>query len=259
MINQLLVCVLLTTLMVTYDAKLIVETRENAMEDKYFQGDMKGIEYSEKDGKLTTENEDLEGTWEHGAVPYKFESDYTQSEIDLMKLAMKTIEDQTRKNGKDCIKFVPRGSEKPYFKFVNKHGCYSYVGRQDPGFFSNSQDISIKRGACMYKGVIMHELVHLLGLHHEHTRWDRDLYIRVNLNNVDSGNKIHFTKYKNQPSSSLPYDINSIMQIDSTAFAKDGVSTTITSKQNAKILPMTQKTSLTRTDVEKIRLLYKCQ
>lgn len=41
--------------------------------------------------------------------------------------SMRTIESATRISGRDCIRFVARASEKPYIKFVNEDGCYSYV------------------------------------------------------------------------------------------------------------------------------------
>jgi hypothetical protein len=40
---------------------------------------------------------------------------------------MRTIESSTKNNGRDCVKFVSRASEKPYIKYVNEDGCYSYV------------------------------------------------------------------------------------------------------------------------------------
>ncbi len=56
---------------------------------------------------------------------FKFFS--AQSEIDFIKMAMKTIEDQTRTKNGDCIRFIPRSNEKPYLNFINGDGCYSYV------------------------------------------------------------------------------------------------------------------------------------
>lgn len=41
--------------------------------------------------------------------------------------SMRTIESATRISGRDCVRFVARANEKPYIKFVNEDGCYSYV------------------------------------------------------------------------------------------------------------------------------------
>lgn len=49
-----------------------------------------------------------------------------------------------------------------------------------------AQDLSLGAG-CEYKGTIIHESMHAMGFFHEHTRLDRDNYVKINFNNIRSG------------------------------------------------------------------------
>ena len=48
------------------------------------------------------------------------------------------------------------------------------------------QDISIGRG-CESKGIVQHEIFHALGRIHEQSRTDRDNYVRIITENIQSG------------------------------------------------------------------------
>ena len=48
------------------------------------------------------------------------------------------------------------------------------------------QDISIGTG-CEIPGIVMHEMFHTLGRWHEHSRPDRDLYVKIQFENVIPG------------------------------------------------------------------------
>lgn len=49
------------------------------------------------------------------------------------------------------------------------------------------QLLSLSAFGCMERGIIQHELLHALGFYHEHTRSDRDQYVRINWENVPEG------------------------------------------------------------------------
>ncbi|VDK34291.1 unnamed protein product [Taenia asiatica] len=62
-------------------------------------------------------------------------------------------------------------------------------------------------------GLYLHELGHVLGLDHEHTRADRDKYLHVNDAGVPENFKLFFTKKtkENLHTYDSPYDLQSIM------------------------------------------------
>lgn len=40
---------------------------------------------------------------------------------------MRLIENQTRIDGRECIRFKPRGNEKQWLRIYSGEGCWSYV------------------------------------------------------------------------------------------------------------------------------------
>lgn len=60
--------------------------------------------------------------------------------------------------------------------------CWSTVGRK-----GGEQVLSLSAFGCLDRGIIQHELLHALGFYHEHTRSDRDHYVRINWANVPPG------------------------------------------------------------------------
>lgn len=95
---------------------------------------------------------------------------------------MKLIEYQTMNaDGSNCIRFVERKSEKNFLKIENEHGCWSWVGKI---IEERSQIMSLEAPDCVEMDTVAHELLHALGLHHEHNRPDRDEWIEIDSTNI---------------------------------------------------------------------------
>lgn len=62
------------------------------------------------------------------------------------------------------------------------HRCCSYVGRRGGG----PQAISIGKN-CDKFGIVVHELGHVIGFWHEHTRPDRDEHVSIIRDNIQPG------------------------------------------------------------------------
>lgn len=88
-----------------------------------------------------------------------------------------------------CVRFVPwNGKTKDYlliWPIKYPKGCWSFVGR-----FGGAQILSLQPPDetgpnCLgTEGRAIHELMHALGVFHEQSRWDRDKFVKVHVDNI---------------------------------------------------------------------------
>ncbi|XP_055010260.1 astacin-like metalloendopeptidase [Boleophthalmus pectinirostris] len=146
-----------------------------------------------------------------------------------------------------CIRFIARTNESDYLHIQPSSGCRSLVGRQ-----GGLQPLDLKYPECFEVGTIHHELLHALGFHHEHNRWDRDPYIRVLWDNIRPRDKGEFKK---RPSLNqiTPYDYNSIMHYNSLSSSKNGLPT-IEALRDGVVFGMAS--SMSESDIERVNRVY---
>ncbi|XP_031550609.1 zinc metalloproteinase nas-13-like [Actinia tenebrosa] len=170
------------------------------------------------------------------------------NDVKMIKEAMAGIEKHT------CLRFVPRESQKDYVEFYKdqSNACESSIGRQ-----RGKQTIALGDG-CMSPGHVSHEIMHTLGFFHEHTRPDRDNYIKILWDNIKKGNEIQFKIRSSMESTNLgqPYDFRSIMHYHRKEFSKNGKNT-IESLQDPN-MELGSMNSLSAIDVMQINRLYRC-
>ncbi|XP_047429739.1 low choriolytic enzyme-like [Mugil cephalus] len=177
-------------------------------------------------------------------IPFRLSAKYDNAEKQTILRAMKAFE------GKTCIRFIPRRIQRAYLSIEPRSGCSSLMGR-----LGDKQVVSLQRYGCISHGVIQHELLHALGFYHEHTRYDRDQYIRINWENIDAYH-MHNFKMKDSDFLNTPYDYSSIMHYGRTAFGKFR-SETITPIPDPSV-NIGQRDSLSDIDILRINRLYKC-
>lgn len=77
---------------------------------------------------------------------------------------------------------------------------------------------------CMRVSTIVHQLIHALGFHHEHQRPDRDEYVNIIWENVETDKEHNFRRLNPWQwiTFDVPYNIYSIMHYSSNALSKNG-------------------------------------
>lgn len=178
--------------------------------------------------------------WPGGVVPYVIPSGFpTPSRITS---AIAHIEANV-----SGVDFVVRTSQANYIQFQTSTGCSSNVGR-----IGGRQYVNLASGCNT--GNTVHELLHVLGMFHEHTRCDRDTYVTINTANIQSGYAGNFTKQCTNATDYSTYAEGSIMHYPGNAFSSNGLPT-IVSKRGLDS-QMGQRSGMNSTDVSTINTLY---
>lgn len=184
--------------------------------------------------------------WIDGIVPYKISDSFGSREKRTTFSAMRDFMMKT------CIRFVPMKNDTTAFIFIEPGlECRATVGKLLSGKMSLGR-------SCHNKGIIMHELMHVLGFYHEHNRPDRDEYVKINWENIKEDAYHNFWKLPEDlvETANVSYDYDSIMHYRSNSFSKDrSIPTIITLKKNVKI---GQRKRLSEGDILKIVKLYNC-
>lgn len=218
-----------------------------------FEGD---IELNpEQESNLRNAIGDTRYLWPHGVVHWTIDSHHSAipSHVQLFKDAMQEIMDKTMVNGKKCIDFQPRTSQAAYIQFSYGSGCHTPVG-----YHGRRSDVTLGNG-CLRKGTVMHEVLHALGFWHEQSRADRDNYVKIHFENIQSSHSRNFDKYQVGPQLDMlnePYDYGSVMHYSAYAFAIDRRKVTIETLQPG--VTIGQRVRLSEIDAKEIQIRYGC-
>ncbi|XP_039180224.1 astacin-like metalloendopeptidase [Crotalus tigris] len=178
-------------------------------------------------------------------IPYIVSYKYDQHSVQIIKEAFEDFEKFT------CIQFVPYSYQRDFVSIVPLSGCFSSAGRIGGMQVLSLAPDCLRRG----KGVALHELMHVLGFWHEHSRADRDKYINISWNEILTGFEINFIK--NWNTNMLDnYDYSSIMHYGRNAFSMTGLPTIIPLSGPPAFLG--QRWNLSVSDIAKVNKLYKC-
>ncbi|XP_031571902.1 zinc metalloproteinase nas-4-like [Actinia tenebrosa] len=185
--------------------------------------------------------------WSNSVVPYTIDPKLGKDARRAIRKAIREFHKHT------CVEFIPKTNQKDYIYFKRDYGCYSPIGRQ-----GGRQKLAVGEG-CEYKGTIMHELMHALGFFHEHSRFDRDKYVKILWWNIEPNFVKNFESYSHGDVDTLdtPYDYNSLMHYDNLAFSKNRQNTIEALDDSSKQLG--QLDSFSATDIKQLLKIYKCR
>jgi hypothetical protein len=160
--------------------------------------------------------------WPGGVMPYVYWSGYTESQKAIIAKAISRLQEVT------CLRMKQRTNEADYIYIKPVEGCFSKVGR-----IGGEQTLSLVNN-CFYVGPVRHESMHAAGFWHEQSRADRDDYVQVNWENIESDKLHNFNKYELGSEIThldAEYDTCSLMHYGTTAFSKNGQPTIVKKQQ----------------------------
>jgi astacin len=133
-----------------------------------------------------------------------------------------------------------------YVRFIRADGCWSSVGMQ-----GGEQQLSLGDGCTT--GNCIHEIGHAWGLWHEQSREDRDSFVRINWQNIESGAEHNFNQHITDGDDIGAYDYGSIMHYGRFAFSKNN-QPTIEPLQSG--VTIGQRTALSAGDIAAVHAIY---
>lgn len=158
-----------------------------------------------------------------------------------------------------CLKFVPYDPS-VHEDFVTVmgtgSGCYSSVGRRGREQFLNLQPYAVETG-CFRLYTIVHEFMHAVGFYHMQSATERDDFVRIVFESIQSGTENNFNTYSADVISNLgvEYDYGSVMHYSRTAFSKDGNDTIIALRPlNGQV--MGQRLQMSQNDIARVNRMY---
>uniref|UniRef100_A0A914YG74 Metalloendopeptidase n=1 Tax=Panagrolaimus superbus TaxID=310955 RepID=A0A914YG74_9BILA len=144
-------------------------------------------------------------------ISYTFSNQFCDEDKNIIRSATGLY------NALTCVKFEENGTNLPVINVIKRGGCYSTIG---PLWSQKSQLLSLEDHCLTDFVTPLHEFAHALGIFHEHSRFDRDQFIKIYPENTMEDLSHNFDKISKDGSHIFSeYDYDSYMHYnDSLGF-----------------------------------------
>ncbi|WP_143309101.1 M12 family metallopeptidase [Chitinophaga vietnamensis] len=214
-----------------------------------FQGDILLPATAIRNTPVATEGTGFETAsrhWPNDTLVYSLDASLNQQQKTDVARAMNMWSDSTNVRFRE-----KRSGETAYVLIRNSSGnsaTLGYTGRLQYVNIARSQEV----------GRYAHELGHALGLFHEHTRKDRDQYVTINFDNIQSGYEHNYDIYSGYDTTQGfevdTLDFGSVMMYGSYYFAVDGSIPTMTKSDGSTF--SVQRAAPSASDYRAMRHMY---
>ncbi|MET3035463.1 M12 family metallopeptidase [Chryseobacterium sp. NRRL B-14859] len=181
--------------------------------------------------------------WPSGKIYYTIASNMGSINRD------KIINAINQYNSSTNTQWIARTNQSNYVQFIFGSQTGS-DGWAHIGYRGGVQTISLDQYISV--GSVIHEMGHTVGLYHEHTRQDRDQYVRIIWDNIQNGQSYNFDKYTSGVDIG-PFNINSVMMYWPTSYSRNG-QPTITRANGSSFTY--NRTGFTTGDINTINAMY---
>ncbi|MBW6457326.1 MAG: hypothetical protein K0A98_15700 [Trueperaceae bacterium] len=194
--------------------------------------------------------------WPNAVVPYVFANDWDDAatpadENAVMRTTIRTAMDEIE--AVTAVRFVPRSGQSDYLRIQSGSGCSAKVGRE-----SGAQGVWLSATGCNNVWTVAHELLHAVGLKHEHTRHDRNGFVQIHWNNIVNDKKHNF-ETTDLAFDIGAYDYDSLMHYPWWAFCRKDASNNCVGPTISSLDPdaaFGQNSHLSAGDIAAVNRLY---
>lgn len=219
----------------------ITYERKNGL--NFFQGDIVLSDKQLAEGSEANKGGAGFSRWPSGKIYYTIASNMGSINVNKINSAISEY------NNKTNTQWIYRSNQSNYVEFIFGSSSGS-DGWAHIGYQGGKQTVSLDQYISL--GSVIHEMGHTVGLYHEHTRKDRDQYVKILWNNIQSGQSYNFNIY-NSGTDIGPFNINSVMMYWPTSYSKNGLPT-ITRADNSNFTY--NRTGFTTGDINTINTMY---